>query len=144
MPRTPPSPSQGGDGEARGPPGETASTPPRRCMMTFHFHFHHRLSDGLMRATLKRLETRLMSVLSDKIAETNASFDAALGRVQGVVDALNAKVADLKVDVARGVAAPEDLAALDALRDRIDALDPTKPAVLPEGPAEVSSPTPAV
>ena len=79
-----------------------------------------------------------------KIAETNASFDAALGRVQGVVDALNAKVADLKVDVARGVAAPEDLAALDALRDRIDALDPTKPAVLPGVPAQVSSPTPDV
>lgn len=25
--------------------------------MTFHFNFHHRLSDGLMRAALKRLET---------------------------------------------------------------------------------------
>ncbi len=109
--------------------------------MTFHFHFHHRLSDGLMRVALERLETRLMSVLSDKIAGTNASFDAALGRVQGVVEALHSKVADLEADVAKGVATADDLAALDALRSRIDALDPTKPAILPIGPAEVSSPT---
>ncbi len=112
--------------------------------MTFHFHFHHRLPDGLMRAALKRLETRLMSVLSDKIAETNASFDAALGRVQGVVEALHSKVADLEADVAKGVATADDLAALDAFRDRIDALDPTNSAILPDGPADGSSPTPEV
>ena len=113
-------------------------------MITFHFHFHHRLSDGLMRTALKRLETRLMSVLSDKIAETNTSFDAALGRVQWVVEALHSRLADLEADVAQGVATADDLAALDALRNRIDALDPTRPAVLSEGPAEVSSPTPEV
>ena len=112
--------------------------------MTFHFNFHHRLSDGLVRAALKRLETRLMSVLSDKIAETNASFDAALGRVQGDVEDLNNQVADLKIKVEQGAVTPEDLAALDTLRDRIDALDPTKPAVLPEVPAAEPSPTPEV
>jgi len=112
--------------------------------MTFQFNFHHRLTGGRVRAALERLETRLMSVLSEKIAETNASFDAALGRVQGVVEALHSKVADLEADVAKGVATADDLAALDALRGRIDALDPTKSAVLPAGPSEVSSPTPEV
>ena len=112
--------------------------------MTFHFHFHHRLSDGLMRAALKRLETRLMSLLSDKIAETNASFDAALGRVQGDVEDLNNQVADLKVKVEQGEVTPGDLAALDALRNRIDALDPTNPGVLPEAPAEELPPSPEV
>ena len=111
-------------------------------MITFKFNLHHRLSDGPVRAALKRLETRLMSILSDKIAETNASFDAALGRVQGVVEALHSKVADLEADVAKGVATADDLAALDALRSRIDALDPTKPAVLIGSPAEVSSMSP--
>ncbi len=85
-----------------------------------------------------------MSVLSDKIAEMNASLDAALGRVQGVVEALHSRVADLEADIAQGVVSPVDLAALNALRNRIDALDPTKPAVLPEGPVEVASPTPEV
>ncbi len=133
-----------GAGEARGPPGASASPSTLRCLMTFHFNFHHRLPDGLMRAALKRLETRLMSVLSDKIAEANASFDAAVGRMRGVVDALNAEVADLKSEVARGVATSDDLAALDALRNRIDALDLSSPAVLPEPPAEQASPTPEV
>ncbi len=110
--------------------------------MTFHFHFHHRNSDGPMQGVLERLETRLMSALSDKIAGTNASFDAALGRVQGVVEALHARVADLEADVAKGVATSDDLAALDLLRNRIDALDPTKPAVLPDVPADGSSPSP--
>jgi hypothetical protein len=113
-------------------------------MMTFRFHLHPRLADGLWRAARNQLDTRLMFVLSDKIAETNTSFDAALGRVQGVVEALHSKLADLEADVARGVATADDLAALDALRNRIDALDPTRPAVLSEGPAEVSSPTPEV
>jgi len=103
--------------------------------MTFHINFHPRLSDGHILAALKRMETRLMSKLSDKIAETNASFDAALGRVQGAVEALHSKVADLEADVANGVATADDLAALDALRTRIDALDPTKSAVLPDVPA---------
>ncbi len=144
MLRTPPGPRRDGDGEARGPPGETATPHPGGALMTFYFNFHHRISDGLVRAALKRLETRLMSLLSDKIAETNASFDAALGRVQGDVQDLNNQVADLKGKVEQGAVTPEDLAALDALRDRIDALDPTKPAVLPEAPAEAISPTPEV
>lgn len=112
--------------------------------MTFHLHLHDDSSDGPARASLKQLETRLMSMLSAKIADTNASFDAALGRVQGVVEALHAKVADLEDDIAKGVATDEDLAALDALRNRIDALDPTKPAILPDEPADESSPIPEV
>jgi hypothetical protein len=103
--------------------------------MTFPFTFHNRLRDGLMRAALERLETRLMSMLSDKIAKMNASLDAALGRVLGVVEAFHARIADLEADVTNGVATADDLAALDALRSRIDALDPTKPAVLAEVPA---------
>jgi hypothetical protein len=113
-------------------------------MMTFRFHLHPRLADGLLRAARKQLDTRLMLVLSDKIAETNTSFDAALGRVRVVVEGLHSNVADPEADVARGVATADELAALDARRGRIDTFDPTKPAIRPEGPAEVSSPTPEV
>jgi hypothetical protein len=84
------------------------------------------------------LEEKIMSQITDKVAEINVSLDAALVRVQEDVDALKAQVADLEAKVAGGVATPEDLAVLDALKARIDALDPTSPAVLPpeEPPTE--------
>lgn len=85
-------------------------------------------------------EQKLMSILTEKLAELNSSFDAALARVQEDVDALNAEVADLKVKVENGTATPDEIAAIDTLRARIDALDPNKPATLPETPPDGEAP----
>lgn len=82
-------------------------------------------------ATLKRLETAV-GELADKIAKVGESLDKAVGRVQEDVDKLNARVAELQAKIDSGAADPADIAALDALQAKIDALDPTKPDVLPE------------
>ena len=72
----------------------------------------------------------IMSAISDKIAAANTSVDAALARVQEDVATLNAKIAELEAKVQENPT-PEDLAALDELRAKVDALDPVKPATLP-------------
>lgn len=74
-----------------------------------------------------------MSKLSDAIAAASTSADAAIGRVQEDVAALEAKIAELEAIIAEGNATQADLDALDALKAKLDALDPTKPATLPEG-----------
>lgn len=68
-----------------------------------------------------------MSVISDKIASANAEADAAIGRVQEDVATLQAKIAQLEAEAST----PADLAELDSLKDKLAALDPTKPDVLP-------------
>jgi len=75
-------------------------------------------------------EMKAMSVLSDKIVAVGVSLDAALARVDEDVQALTAKIAALQAIIDQGGATPEDLAALDALQAKLDALDPTKPDVL--------------
>lgn len=70
-----------------------------------------------------------MSALSDKIAETTVAMDAAIARVQEDVAALRQQIADLETRVAQNPT-PEDLAALDALKAKADALDPVVNAVL--------------
>jgi hypothetical protein len=77
-------------------------------------------------------EVLAMSVLSDKIAAVGVALDKALARVDEDVLALVAKIAELQALIDAGGATPEDIAALDALQAKLDALDPTKPAVLPE------------
>lgn len=72
---------------------------------------------------------QIMSVLTDKIAEVQASQDEAIARVMEDVAAQQAEIDDLKTKVTT----PEDIAALDAIQAKNDALDPIKPAVLPEG-----------
>jgi hypothetical protein len=72
-----------------------------------------------------------MSVLSDKISAVGVALDKALARVDEDVLALVAKIAELQALIDAGGATPEDIAALDALKEKLDALDPTKPAVLP-------------
>lgn len=72
-----------------------------------------------------------MSELSDKITSVGASLDAAIARVQEDVTALHTKIAELEAMVAAGTATAEDMAALDMLRAKLDALDPVKPDVLP-------------
>jgi hypothetical protein len=73
-----------------------------------------------------------MSVLSDKISAVGVALDKALARVDEDVLALVAKIAELQALIDAGGATAEDIAALDALQAKLDALDPTKPAVLPE------------
>jgi hypothetical protein len=73
------------------------------------------------------LEEKIMAKATAKIAEVVSSFDAAQQRVEKAVADLRAEVETLKGEATT----PEDLAALDALDAKIDALDPSKPAVLP-------------
>lgn len=82
--------------------------------------------------TYHNQEMRAMSKLSDAIATLGASVDAALARVDEDVQALTAKIAELQALVDAGGATPEDFAALAAAQAKLDALDPTKPDVLPE------------
>ena len=85
-----------------------------------------------------------MSLLSDKIAELNTSVDAAVQRVQDDVTAFGVKIADLEAKVAAGSASPAEIQALDDLKAKIDAIDPTKPEVLPEPePTPEPAPEPA-
>lgn len=79
---------------------------------------------------------RLMSALSDQIAEVKTSTDESIARVQADVTDLQAQIDDLKAKVAT----PEDLAALDAIQARLDGLDPVKPTTLPEGGGEPPAP----
>lgn len=86
------------------------------------------------------LESLIVSKLTDKLDAIEKSVDAAIGRVQDDVTALNTKVADLQKLVDSGGATPEDIARMDALQARVDAIDPVKPDVLPP---EGGEPTPA-
>jgi outer membrane murein-binding lipoprotein Lpp len=81
---------------------------------------------------LRAMEKKIVGQISDKLAETEAALDAAIGRVQTDVDALNAKVADLQAKVDAGTASPEDVATLDRIKAKLDALDPTSEATLPD------------
>jgi hypothetical protein len=58
-----------------------------------------------------------MSQISDKIAELNTSLDEATARI-------TADVADLQAKIDAGGATADDLAALDAFKARLDAIDP--------------------
>lgn len=71
-----------------------------------------------------------MSALSDKLAEVGAAVDAAIVRVQEDVVALRQQIADLEAKVSENPT-PADMAALDALKAKADALDPVVSAVLP-------------
>lgn len=82
-------------------------------------------------ALFRQLKGEIVSQLSDKIAAVSTSMDAAVGRIQEDVAALQALAAS-------GGATQADLDALDALKARLDAIDPVKP-VTPPAPA----PTPA-
>ncbi len=87
--------------------------------------------DGVTAADLALLETRLMSVLSDKIAEVNIAYQGALDRVMEDVTALKDRIGVLERLVANGGATAADMAALEELRNRLNALDPHTPETLP-------------
>ena len=89
------------------------------------------MSDSILKEYLDirfyALEDKMMSELSDKIAEVNRSFDDAHTRVMDAIDALRAEVAEAKAKATTA----EDLANLDSLDVKIDALDPTTSTTLP-------------
>lgn len=100
--------------------------------------FHHFVSDPRLTELAAQLEalsakeTLDMSVISDKIAELGVSVDASIVRVQEDVADQAAKIAKLEALVAQGGASQADMDALQALKDKVDALDPVKPDTLPE------------
>lgn len=89
---------------------------------------------GVTASDLEAFGDRLMSILSDKIDAATASTDAAIVRVQTDVAALNAKIVELQTLVDSGGATQADLDALDALKAKVDALDPSSPVVIPPSP----------
>jgi phage shock protein A len=82
-------------------------------------------------ADLEALGEKLMSALSEKIASVSAALDAAIARVQADVATLQAKIDELQAAVDAGTASPADIQALEDLKERLDALDPTSPETLP-------------
>lgn len=107
--------------------------------------FVDRLADALFRPdtdTERVLEA--MKELAEHIAAASEAADKAIARVQKDVEALNAKVDTLQKRIDEGNATPEDIAALDALRAKLDALDPASPVTLPDGGADEPPPAPEV
>lgn len=99
--------------------------------VTHHFVPPPGWSRPASRDDLRALEDRIVSKLSDKIAEVTSSVDAAIGRVQSDVATLNAKIAELQALVDSGGASQADMDALESLRAKLDAIDPTSPETLP-------------
>jgi hypothetical protein len=79
--------------------------------------------------TLRSFLEGLMSQITDKVTELNASLDAATARI-------TADIATLQAKIDAGGASAEDIAALDALNARIKAIDPIpdSPPVDPNAP----------
>lgn len=75
--------------------------------------------------------SEIMGQLSQIIADLELSVESAIQRVQEDVGVLTLKIAELEEKVAAGEASPEDLAALEALKAKVDAIDPINPATLP-------------
>lgn len=97
----------------------------------------------LHRLSVSPLGVFLMSALSDKIAADTAAADAAIARSQAVVADLRAQVAALEARIATEAFTPDDLAALDALKVKLDALDPASPVVIapdPNAPQDPNAP----
>ncbi len=76
-----------------------------------------------LRLFMTRTEERL-SQLSDEIAALGTTVTDAEARVSTDVQALRDRIAELEAIIAAGSATPEDIAALEALRQRIANIDP--------------------
>lgn len=74
---------------------------------------------------------KIMSALSDKIAVVGTAVDDAATRVQTDVASLKAQIAALQAQVDAGGASQADLDALDALKTKLDQIDPATPTTLP-------------
>ncbi len=75
-------------------------------------------------------EVRTMSAeLTAALDALDASLSSATARIQEDVAALQAEIEALK---ARDTVTPEEMARIAELQARLDAIDPVKPATLPE------------
>lgn len=93
-----------------------------------------RLDDSQFKALtglIGQKANEIMSQLSQLIADLEVSVESAIQRVQEDVGALTMQIAELEEKVAAGEASPEDLAALQALKAKVDGIDPINPATLP-------------
>ena len=75
-----------------------------------------------------------VSALSDKIAAVEKSVDDAIARVQEDVATLQTKIDELQAKIDEGTATPEDIAALDRLQAKANALDPVQSSTLDDVP----------
>jgi hypothetical protein len=109
---------------------------------SFDLHIHVHLDPGgpsvlaSLSPVLAKLGASIVSQLSDSIAAASKSADDAIARVQADVTTLTEKVAALQAQVDQGTASPADIQALSDLKTKLDALDPTKPDVIPDQPAD--------
>jgi hypothetical protein len=83
-----------------------------------HDHYHHSQEVEEQMAKL----TDAVVALQTEVRETAANTKAK-------VEELNARIAALE---AKEVVTDEDLAAIEQIRMEVDAIDPTKPVILPE------------
>lgn len=73
----------------------------------------------------------IMSALSDKIAVVGTAIDDEAARILATQAALQAKIDALQATIDAGGASAADLAALDALKTKLDQIDPATPSVVP-------------
>ena len=77
-----------------------------------------------------------MAELTDAINSLREEVRETATNTRSKVDELNARITALE---AKPVVTPEDIEAINAIRAEVDAIDPTKPAVLPP-----ENPTPEI
>lgn len=69
--------------------------------------------------------------ISDLVAELNTELDGAVARIQTDVSNYEQRIADLQAKIDAGEATPADEAAMEELKAKLAAIDPTNPDVLP-------------
>ena len=79
-------------------------------------------------------EIASMATIMERLDTTTQKADAAIARVEEDVAALRAEIEALKQAAINRPLNAEEEAKLAALEAKLDALDPTKPDVLPEEP----------
>jgi hypothetical protein len=90
----------------------------------FVLHVHHFLHYPHLEAEMAKIATKLTSL--------EKSVDESIARVMQDVEKLRTRITGLEQDQATD----EDLARLDAIQAKLDALDPEKDATLPSEPSE--------
>jgi alanyl-tRNA synthetase len=89
---------------------------------------------SLFLSALSESEDRIMAKVDTVLNKLESSVDAAVGRVQGEVQKLREEIDALKAQQAEGTLTDEQAARMEALIAKVDALDPTTEATLPDQP----------
>lgn len=102
------------------------------------------LLGGLGLILFKQIGDQIMSDVETRIDQLETSVTAEEARItQGVSD-LNAQIQELKDEIANQGVSPESLAKFDTIIAKVNAFDPTNPAVLPPAPPVPPEPAPPV